>query len=146
MAASAIAGFFTASGIPEVEIQSCFYELKRSVDQKGRPSAVTQGGIIVVEIVSAQDDAALAEWMIDSYKESDGKLEFQDDNKQNLKTVDFTKGRCIGYAERFDKTPQQATAGRAAMTLTLTISAETITINGAGPHNNNWDDKKGGLS
>ena len=142
MAASAIAAYFTANGIPEVEIQSCFYELKRSVDSKGRPSAVTQGGMITVEIVSAQDDAALPEWMIDSYKEADGKLTFIDDKKATLKEVTFEKGRCIGYAERFDKTPQQAADARPSMTLTLTISAEKITINGAGPHDNNWDDKR----
>jgi Hemolysin coregulated protein Hcp (TssD) len=103
---------------------------------------VTQGGLITVEIVSAQDDAPLADWMIDSYKEADGLLTFIDDKKATLKTVEFQKSRCVGYSERFDKTPQITATGRPSMTLTLIISAEKITINGAGPHDNNWDDKR----
>ncbi|CCH54948.1 hypothetical protein BN8_04170 [Fibrisoma limi BUZ 3] len=141
MPASAIAAYFTATGVPETEVQKCFYELRRSVDQKGRPSSITQGGIITVEIVSSETDNALAEWMVNSYKEGDGDIKFLDDKKGTLKTVQFNKARCIGYAERFDKTPDPSYPDRPSMTLTLTISAEKIMISDA-EHNNNWDDKR----
>lgn len=140
MPASAIAAYFTAAGIAESEVQTCFFELKRAIDQKGRPSAVTQGGVITVEIVSSDTDSPLADWMTNSYKEADGTLRFLDANKATLKTVEFSKARCIGYAERFDKTPDPRFPDRASMTLTLTISAEKISISGA-EHDNNWDDK-----
>lgn len=141
MPASAVAAYFTAAGISESEVQTCFFELKRAVDSKGRPSAVTQGGIINVEIASSQDDNALAEWMTNSYKEADGTIKFIDADEATLKTVEFQKARCIGYAERFDKFPQLNQPERPAMTLSLTISAEKITVSGA-THDNNWDDKK----
>jgi hypothetical protein len=141
MPASAIAAYFTAQGIAQSEVQSCHYELKRSVDQKGRPSAITQGGIIVVEIVSSDQDGPLSDWMVNSYLEGDGTIQFLDNNQGTLKTVEFNKARCIGYAERFDKTPNPNDPERPSMTLTLTISAEKIGISGA-QHDNNWDDKK----
>ena len=141
MPASAIAAYFEAAGVAQTEVQKCFYELRRSVDQKGRPSSVTQGGIITVEIVSSETDTSLAEWMVNSYKEADGSIEFKDDKEGTLKTVRFVKARCVGYSERFDKTPDPSNPDKPAMTLTLTISAEKITISDA-EHNNNWDDKR----
>lgn len=141
MPASAIAAYFEAAGVAETEVQKCFYELRRSVDQKGRPSSITQGGIITVEIVSSETDTSLAEWMVNSYKEADGSIKFLDDKKGTLKTVDFKKARCIGYSERFDKTPDPSNPDKPSMTLTLTISAEKISISDA-EHDNNWDDKR----
>ena len=141
MPASAIAAYFEAAGVAETEVQKCFYELRRSVDQKGRPSSVTQGGIITVEIVSSETDTSLAEWMMNSYKEADGSIKFLDDKKGTLKTVEFKKARCIGYSERFDKTPDPASPEKPSMTLTLTISAEKISISDS-EHDNNWDDKR----
>lgn len=141
MPASAIAAYFEAAGVAETEVQKCFYELRRSVDQKGRPSSITQGGIITVELVSSETDTSLAEWMVNSYKEADGSIKFLDDKKGTLKTVDFKKARCIGYSERFDKTPDPSNPDKPSMTLTLTISAEKISISNA-EHDNNWDDKR----
>lgn len=141
MPASAIAAYFKAAGVADTEVQKCFYELRRSVDQKGRPSSITQGGIITVELVSSETDTSLADWMVNSYKEADGSIRFVDDKEGTLKTVEFEKARCIGYAERFDKTPDLSQPDKPSMTLTLTISAEKITISDA-LHDNNWDDKK----
>ncbi len=141
MAASAIAAYFKAAGVADTEVQKCFYELRRSIDQKGRPSSITQGGVITVEIVSSETDGTLAEWMMNSYKEADGEISFLDVQKSTLKTVAFQKARCVGYSERFDKTPDPSYPERPAMTLTLTISAEKITISDS-EHDNNWDDKK----
>ena len=141
MPASAIAAYFKTSAISETEVQKCFYELRRSVDQKGRPSSITQGGIITVEIVSSDRDNPLAEWMMNSYKEDDGQITFNDEKESVLKTVEFKKGRCIGYSERFDKTPDISQPDKPSMTLTMTISAEEIVISGA-DFNNHWDDLK----
>jgi len=140
MAASAIAAYFQAAGVADTVVQKCYYEIRRSVDEKGRPSSETQGGVITVELVSSDGDTALAEWMMDSYKEADGSIRFVDNNKSTLKTVEFKKARCIGYAERFDKTPDAAWADKPSMTLKMTISAEKISISNA-ELDNNWDDK-----
>ncbi|GAB4002305.1 type VI secretion system tube protein TssD [Spirosoma daeguense] len=141
MPASAIAAYFKVAGIADTEVQKCFYELRRSVDQKGRPSSITQGGIITVEIVSSDMDGDIADWMANSYKEADGEIKFLDEKQGTLKEVRFQKARCVSFAERFDKTPDPAYPERPSMTLTLTISAEKIHFSGA-DHDNNWDDKK----
>ena len=129
------------AGLADTEVQKCFYELRRTVDQKGRPSSITQGGVITVEIVSSDGDQGLAEWMVNSFQDYDGKIEFQDITESTLKTVEFKKARCIGYSERFDKTPDPSNPDKPAMTLTLTMSSEDILISGA-EHKNNWDDKR----
>lgn len=139
MAASAVAAFFTAGG-GEVEVVHLSYELSRSIDMKGRPSSVTQGGVIHVELASSAEDTDLANWLANSYLEKDGTIRFVDQDQATLKTVEFSKGRCIKYAERFDKKPAQETTDRPAATFTLTISAEKITFAGA-EHDNNWSDK-----
>lgn len=139
MAASAVAAYFAAEG-PEVEVIHVYYDLSRSVDMKGRPSSVTQGGQIEVELASSDADQNLADWLANSYVEKNGTIRFVDQDKATLKEVIFTKGRCIRYAERFEKTPDQGTSARPAATFTLTISAERIQFAGA-EHDNNWDDK-----
>lgn len=140
MAASAVAAYFTAMGVPDTEVVSFNYELSRSVDSKGRPSSVTQGGVVHVELTSSDADGPLAEWLANSYTEGDGTIRFVDQDQSTLKTVEFTKGRCIRYAERFNKTPEQGIVARPAATFTLSISAEKITFAGA-EHDNNWGDK-----
>lgn len=139
MAASAVSAYFSAEG-PEKEVVHVYYDLSRSVDMKGRPSSVTQGGQIEVELASSDDDTNLAEWLANSYVEKNGSIRFVDQDEKTLKTVEFTKGRCIKYAERFEKSPDQGTAARPAATFTLTISAEKIVFSNA-EHDNNWDDK-----
>ncbi len=139
MAASAVAAYFTAGG-PEIEAIHVYYDLSRSVDMKGRPSSVTQGGQIVVELASSDSDDQLADWLANSYVEKDGTIRFVDQDQATLKTIEFSKGRCIKYAERFDKRPEQGTTARPGATFTLTISAEKIQFAGA-EHDNNWSDK-----
>lgn len=136
---SAVAAYFQA-GSPEVEAYHVDYEISRSVDMKGRPSSVTQGGVITVEIASSADDGPLAEWIANSYLEKDGTIRFVDQDQSTIKTVDFTKARCIRYAERFDKKPKSQSEDRPGATFTLTISAEKINFAGA-EHDNNWEDK-----
>ena len=137
--ASAVAAFFSAGG-GEIEVVHFAYELSRSIDMKGRPSSVTQGGVIHVELASSPDDNELATWLSNSYLEKDGTIKLVDQNQTTLKTVDFTKGRLVKYAERFDKKPAQETTDRPAATFTLTISAEKIIFADA-EHDNNWSDK-----
>ena len=121
-------------------MQKCFYELRWSIDQKGRPSSITQGGTVTVEIVSNDQDGPLADWMANSYQEHDGEISFQDEKNSVLKKLEFKKARCVSFTERFDKTPDPTYPDRPAMTLTMTISAEDIVFSGA-THKNNWDDK-----
>lgn len=137
--ASAVAAFFSAGG-GDIEVVHFSYELSRSIDMKGRPSSVTQGGVLHVELASSADDNQLADWLANSYNEKDGSIRLVDQDNQTLKTVEFTKGRCVKYAERFDKKPAQESTDRPAATFTLTISAEKIIFADA-EHDNNWSDK-----
>jgi hypothetical protein len=139
MAASAVAAWFSAGGT-EIEVISLNYELSRTIDMKGRPSSVTQGGVIHVELASSDADEDLANWLANSYVEKDGTIRFVDQDQGTLKRVEFTKGRCVKYAERFEKAPAQQTVARPAATFTLTISAEKINFANA-EHDNNWSDK-----
>lgn len=47
----------------DIEIVSFNYELSRSVDSKGHPSSVTQGGVVHVELTLSDADSPLAEWL-----------------------------------------------------------------------------------
>lgn len=138
--ASASIAYFQATGFPQTEVETCYYQLNRPIDQKGRPAGVTQGGTITVELVSNKDTSPLAEWITDPFKEGDGSIEFYDAVRQQVKMVQFNNARCVGYSERFDRIPNPMTPNRPAMTMTLTISAEKIMI-GDAEHDNNWGDK-----
>ena len=111
MAASAVAAYFSASGA-ETEVVSFHYELSRSVDSKGRPSSVTQGGVLHVELTSSAEDSTLAEWLANSYTEHDGQVRFVDrigpaSRQTTLKTVEFSKGPGVERVHQVCRAVQQ---------------------------------------
>lgn len=137
---SAVSAYFTSGGYSDQEVVHFSYKLGRSIDSKGRPSSVVQGGVVEIEVISSPQDGPLADWMANSYKGQDGTIRVVDQEKSTLKEIHLTNGRAIGWAERFDKTPRSERPERPAGTFTLTISAEKITFSGA-EHDNNWGDK-----
>ena len=109
MAASAVAAYFSAMGVPDTEVVSFHYELSRSVDSKGRPSSVTQGGVVHVELTSSDADTPLAEWLANSYTEGDGTIRFVDQDQSTLKTVEFTK--TVDLAQTMETVNKNVEAG-----------------------------------
>ncbi len=137
---SAVTAYFSSGGFSAQEVVSFAYKLGRSIDSKGRPSSVVQGGVVEIEVISCPEDSSLADWMANSYKGQDATIRVVDQKESTLKEINLTNGRAIGWSERFDKTPRADRPERPAGTFTITISAEKITFSGA-EHDNNWSDK-----
>lgn len=108
-----------------LRLLQCSYSLKRDTKQTGEPSSEPQGGFITFEVESS-DDNTFYEWMVDPYTKKNGSVIFyRRDQKAKLKELSFTEAYLVSYAESFDA------SGAAPMKQTLTISAKTISINGA---------------
>jgi hypothetical protein len=119
---------FDAAGSEECEVVSCSYSFHQTTDDKGRPSSVVQGGTIKVTIVST-DSVKLISWMLDPYKQANGKIVFKrGDQDSKLKEIGFKEAVCVQYTEDFDA---RGGGNQASMTLSLVISANKIDVNGA---------------
>ena len=121
-------GSFRASlelGGKEYDVLYSNVEFARSTDSKGKPSSSITGGRVVVTIESTEDTSTI-EAMINSqiiYKKTD------EDAK--MKEVEFKNAYIVHYKETLDVNND------VPMTITLTFSAETITL-GAAEHDNRW--------
>jgi hypothetical protein len=125
---------FDAAGSEECEVVSCSYSFNQTTDDKGRPSSVVQGGTIEVTIVST-DSVKLISWMLDPYKQAEGKIVFKrGDQDSKMKDITFKKAYCVSYSEKFDA---RGGGAQASMVLSLVISADEVNVNGA-THKHNW--------
>jgi len=89
-------------GGKEYTLTNVQYHFRQGIDTHGKPNTAVFGGQIQI-VVQSTDDTAFAEWMVDHSKSQDGKVIFYDaDGNKEIKTVEFTKGYCISYAEVFD--------------------------------------------
>lgn len=125
---------FNGAGSGDCEVVNCTFSFNQSIDDKGRPSSKVHGGVIRVTIV-ADENTSLVSWMLDPYKKDSGKITYKRiDQDSTMKEVSFEDAYCVEYTENFD-----ARGGNmdTSMTLTLTISADKITVGGA-TLNNNW--------
>ena len=101
-------------------------------NDKGRPSSVVYGSLITIRLVSDNDIAAL-QWMFDPFDRRNGRIQFfRNDQASVMKEISFTNGYCIEYDEDMLLSQQQA-----SLTVTIYISPETTTVNGA-THKNEW--------
>ncbi len=115
----------------EYNVLNCSYELHQETDATGRPSSVTRGGEIRVEVESTSD-TALSDWMFNNFERKDGSVVFlKRDTDATSKELKFTEGYMVQYRENFDST------GQNPMSESFTISAKTIGI-GNGEHVNEW--------
>lgn len=115
----------------EYNVLNCNYGLFQETDATGRPSSITRGGKIVIEVEST-DDTTLSDWMFNNFEQMDGSIGFlKRDTEATSKELFFESAYAVKYVENFDST------GKNPMTEILTISAKTIKI-GNGEHMNDW--------
>ena len=113
----------------EYNVLSCNYGLSQETDATGRPSSVTRGGMITIEVESTAD-TSLSDWMFNNFEMRSGSIAFlKRDNAATAKELNFTDAYAVKYRENFDATGK--------MSETITISAREIGI-GNGSFTNEW--------
>jgi hypothetical protein len=109
----------------------CSYSLQQDTDKTGRPSSEVRGGTIQMEVEST-GDSSLSAWMMDAFKNKDGKVTFyKRDSEQKMKELSFKNGYLTSYTESFTN------MGENPMTENFVISAKEIKI-GDAEHKNQW--------
>jgi hypothetical protein len=112
-------------------LNSVSTEIGYETDQYGRPSSLTKGGKIVIELFSAEDEA-IFDWMIHPGKTKNGTINlFKADNETKVKEIKFENGYCTEYYEIFSDVVEKS------MVTKFTISAEKISI-GSIELDNKW--------
>ncbi|TPN81236.1 type VI secretion system tube protein TssD [Aquimarina algicola] len=118
-------------GGKEYNVLSTDYCLTQQIDATGRPSSVTRGGLINIEVESTAD-TSLSDWMFNNFEMRSGSIVFlKRDTEATSKELNFTDAYAVKYLESFDSDSKNP------MTEKLTISAREIGI-GNGEHVNEW--------
>ncbi|MFD2561092.1 type VI secretion system tube protein TssD [Aquimarina rubra] len=118
-------------GGKEYNVLSCNYGLSQETDATGRPSSVTRGGMVTIEVESTAD-TSLSDWMFNNFEMRSGSIVFlKRDTEATAKELKFTDAYAVKYVENFDN------VGKNPMTERLTISAREISV-GNGEHINEW--------
>ena len=118
-------------GGKEYKVLNVTYDLAQETDPSGRPSAVTRGGRIMVEVEST-GGTELFEWMTNNFERKDGSIRFiKRDSNATLKELKFTEAYMVKYKENFNHT------GDNPLTETFMISARKIQL-GGGEFDNAW--------
>jgi hypothetical protein len=90
----------------------------------GKPASKAHAGEIVVTL-KVKDDHSLLDWMLDSYKRTDGTITYKKKNENStLKELSFKKGFCTSYAESFAANSTEDTL------VTMSIMAEEVEMLG----------------
>ncbi len=107
------------------------YDLAQETDASGRPSSITRGGRIMVEVEST-GGTELFEWMCNNFERKDGSVKFiKRDSNATLKELKFTEAYMVKYKENFDST------GVNPLTERFVLSARQIDL-GGGSFENAW--------
>ncbi|MFP2996449.1 type VI secretion system tube protein TssD [Spongiivirga sp. MCCC 1A20706] len=115
----------------EYNVLNCNYGLHQETDATGRPSSVTRGGMITIEVESTAD-TSLSDWMFNNFELRSGSIVFlKRDTEATAKELVFTDAYAVKYVENFDST------GKNPMTERITLSAREIAV-GNGSHTNEW--------
>ena len=115
----------------EYNVLNCSYGLAQETDATGRPSSVTRGGMITIEVESTAD-TSLSDWMFNNFEMRSGSIAFlKRDTEATSKELNFTDAYAVSYHENFDA------SGTNPMTEKITLSAREISI-GNGEHINEW--------
>lgn len=119
------------AGSIEQNVLSCSYSLHQEVDPTGRPSSISRGGQITIE-VEGTNSTELFEWMCNSFERKDGSVIFiKRDSDATLKKLKFKEGYLINFSETFSSTSSNP------LNILFTISAKEIQM-GSGTHTNEW--------
>lgn len=115
----------------EYNVLNCSYGLSQETDATGRPSSVTRGGMISIEVESTSD-TSLSDWMFNNFEMRSGSIVFlKRDTEATSKELNFSDAYAVKYNENFDST------GKNPMIERIQISAREISI-GNGEHRNEW--------
>ena len=115
----------------EFNILKVSYALFQETDATGRPSSVTRGGKIDIEI-EGTESPEFFEWMVNSFERKDGSIVFlKRDSEATLKELKFTEGYLVKHRENFEA------SGQKPLTESFTISARKIEM-GTGAFENEW--------
>lgn len=115
----------------EMNVLHCGFRFTQLTDTTGRPTAIPQGGNVILQVESSQG-TELFDWMISPAQTKNGMITFyRRDTSSKLKTLEFTGAHCVDYYETFDDT------GENPMQIQLTISAREIKLNDS-EFKNNW--------
>jgi hypothetical protein len=115
----------------ELNILNFSYVLRQETDATGRPSSITRGGKITLNIEST-GETTFFEWMSNNFERKDGSIVYiKRDNDATLKELKFKEAYLVEYAENFDST------GENPLSETITLSAKELDL-GNGKHVNEW--------
>ncbi len=115
----------------EYNILSCSYDLMQETDPTGRPSSITRGGKIHVQI-EGTGETDLFEWMCNNFERKDGSIIYNKrDSDATLKELKFKEGYLVSFREEFTSTSSNP------LNVSFTISAKEINL-GNGTHTNEW--------
>ncbi len=118
-------------GGKEVNVLQVSYDLAQEVDPTGRPSSITRGGRIKLQVEST-GDSFFFEWMCNNFERKDGVVTFlKRDTDAKSKELEFKEGYLVKYEESFEA------INSIPMIETFTISAQQIKV-GSGEHVNEW--------
>jgi hypothetical protein len=114
-----------------INVLQCGFRFRQSLDVSGRPGTLPRGGIIRL-VLESDDRTGLFEWMISSINIKNGMVTFyRHDTMSRLKSLHFRGAHCVEYYETFDQ------VSRYPMQIQLTLSAHSISLNGA-TYFNDW--------
>jgi hypothetical protein len=115
----------------DYRVLNCSYHLHQDIDDTGRPSSTTRGGVVNLSVEST-DDTTLFEWMCDSYMKKDATITFNKrDEDAKMKELEIKEAYMVDYEEAFDN------VGQGAMIQSFSLSAKNIKL-GNGEHENEW--------
>lgn len=116
----------------EYKLIRCSFSLKRSVDEKGKPTSKIYGGTIHVTIESNEATFLVEFFLNNQTAPIDGAIIITNiSQERNAKEISFKKGYIIDYTETVDL------GNTSSQIVNLAISAKTLRI-GTAVHNNDW--------
>ncbi len=115
-----------------IRLNYCYLDINQDIDSRGRPSSIPKGGKITLEFDTLPDDT-ITIWAADPIREKNGKIIYRGIDRSSIqKEIEFKKGLCVDFSERFDSTSSSA------MVTVITISAPIVIIDGS-TLDNHWD-------
>ena len=114
----------------EYEIETFNIRFQQSFDYKGEPQHEVKGGIMTLSIKHVVDKQ-INNWMFNRSVKHSGSIVFASFSRiaNPVIIIEFVNGRCAKYTKYI---------GNSAISYTITVSAEEISINGI-DHKNNPD-------
>ena len=119
----------------EFDVLYSNYEFRRNTDSKGMPSSSVLGGRVKVTIESTEDTSVIEAMLNSAFKPVEGKIIYKKTEEDaKMKEIQFKNAYIVHYSETLDANND------VPMTITITFSAEEITV-GSAALDNRWPKK-----